>query len=190
MIRNPALISGVYESCTVELQALSERKDLSSYLDVTQLLAKSVLLSCASFYEDEVVRIVRGVLDSGGLSISVRSWLNSVAIDGQFYKWFDFRGAKNTNNFHAKFGPDFRDKMRTVLDAKDRRKTAERDFLELCKKRNECVHRNYAAYSLDLTIHDIYRKHQSAMSYIRIVDHGVKTWLIADKSAGKSSGVS
>lgn len=179
MIRNPALISGIYNSCTVELQALRERQDLSSYLDVHQLLGKSFLLSCASFYEDEVVQVMRRVLDHGGHSAHVRHWLDNVAIEGQFYKWFDFRTAKNTNPFLSKFGREFRDNMRKVLDAREKRKGAERDFLHLCQKRNECVHRNYAAYSLDLTIQEIYEKHRSAMSYIRIVDYGARKWLMA-----------
>jgi hypothetical protein len=178
MIRNPALICEVFESCKVELQALNERKDLSSYLDVNRLLAKSFLLSCASFYEDEITRIARAVLDSGRHSAGVRNWLHAVAVEGQFYKWFDFRSAKNTNPFLARFGSDFKDVLRNLLDAKDSRCQAERDFLELCQRRNECVHRNYAAYSLELTLQEIYDKHKSAMSYIRVVDHGARKWLI------------
>jgi hypothetical protein len=154
MIRNPVLISGIFTSCNVELQALGERKDLSSYVDVSQLLAKSMLLSCASFYEDEISRIVRRVLETGSHAASVRAWLQSVAVDGQFYKWFNFRSARNTNAFLAMFGQDFKDKVRKLLDAKDKRKKAESDFLELCQKRNESVHRNYAAYSLELTLQD------------------------------------
>lgn len=179
MIHNPALISAIYDSCTVELQALSERKDLSSYIDVAQLLGKSFLLSCASFYEDEIVYLVRGILDNGNHPAGVRNWLYRVAVEGQFYKWFNFRGAKNTNDFLAMFGPEFKANMRRLLDAKDRIKKAELDFLDLCQRRNECVHRNYASYSLDLTLQEIYQKHRSAMSYIRLVDFGAKTWLLA-----------
>jgi hypothetical protein len=179
MIRDPVLISDIFESCHVELQALHERKDLSSYLDVHRLLTKSFLLSCASFYEEEISRIARAVLDSGGHPTSVRNWLHAVAVEGQFYKWFDFRSAKNTNSFLAKFGGEFKESMRGLLDAKERRQKAERDFLDLCQIRNECVHRNYAAYSLDLTLPEIYQKHESAMSYIRVVDHGARTWLMA-----------
>jgi hypothetical protein len=184
MIRNPALISEIYDSCTVELQALNERKDLSSYIDVSQLLGKSILLACASFYEYEVVRLVRGVLDNGNHPTGVRNWLCRVAVDGQFYKWFNFRGARNTNDFLAMLGPEFKDNMRRLLDAKDSRKKAERDFLDLCQRRNECVHHNYAAYSLDLTLQEIYKKHKSAMSYLRVVDFGVKTWLLAAPYGG------
>ena len=178
MIRNPALIAGVFESCMMELQALTERKDLSSYLDVNRLLVKSFLLSCASFYEDEITRIARAVLDGGRHPVGVRNWLHAVAVEGQFYKWFDFRGARNTNPFLARFGGEFKDSVRNLLNAKDRRLQAESDFLELCQKRNECVHRNYAAYSLELTLDEIYVKHMSAMSYIRVVDHGARKWLI------------
>jgi hypothetical protein len=178
MIRNPPLISGIFESCTVELQALSERHDLSSYLDVNQLVTKSMLMSCASFYEDEVTRIVRNVLDAGNHTGSVRKWLNETAVDGQFYKWFNFRGATNTNGFLAKFGKEFKDNTRRLLESKDKRKQAEQAFLDLCQKRNECVHRNYAAYSLDLTIQEIYDKHKLAMSYIRVIDCAARNWLI------------
>jgi hypothetical protein len=178
MIHNPALIKEVFESCMVELHALTERKDLSSYLDFNRLLAKSFLLSCASFYEDEITRIARAVLDSGRHSAGVRSWLHSVAVEGQFYKWFDFRSAKNTNPFLGRFGNDFKEGVRNLLQEKDSRRKAESDFLELCQKRNECVHRNYAAYSLELTLGELYDKHRSAMSYIRVIDYGARRWLI------------
>jgi hypothetical protein len=178
MIRNPPLISGIFKSCTVELQALSERHDLSSYLDVNQLVAKSMLMSCASFYEDEITRIVRSVLDAGHHTEPVRKWLNETAVDGQFYKWFDFRNAKNTSNFLGKFGKEFKANTRRLLDSRDKRKQAEQAFLDLCQKRNECVHRNYAAYSLDLTIQEIYNKHKMAMSYIRVIDCAARKWLI------------
>ena len=178
MIRNPALISDIFSSCAVELRALTERKDLSSYLDVNRLLTKSFLLSCASFYEVEVTRIAKELLDSGRHPAGVRSWLHTVAIEGQFYKWFDFRSARNTNGFLAKFGMEFKANMRTLLDSRDKRKQAERDFLVLCQMRNECVHRNYAAYSLELTLEEIYNKHNSAMTYIRVIEYGVAKWLM------------
>src|SRR5687768_12702298 len=127
MIRDPALIAGIFASCRVELAALSERKDLSSYLDVDRLLVQSFLLSCASFYEAEVTRVAKVVLDGGQHPAGVRTWLQAVAIDGQFYKWFDFRSAKNTNAFLARFGAEFKDSMRKLIDARERRKNAERD---------------------------------------------------------------
>ena len=177
IIRNPVLIKGMFNSCVSELNELKDRSQLSSYLDMNQLLTKSLLLSCASFYETEIVSTVRFTLESGGLNESVASFLDRSAVEGQFYKWFDFRGAKNTNPFLSKFGPDFKDRMRAEIDKRVSRQMAEANFLELCKKRNESVHRNYAAYSLDLTLEEIHNKHKSAMTYIRIVRYGAEKWL-------------
>jgi hypothetical protein len=180
MLRNPELIDGLFNSCNIELEALVERKDLSSYVDVSRLLTKSFLLSCASFYEDEVSRIAKLVLDSGQHSPAVRAWLYLAAVDGQFYKWFDFRGATNTNAFLARFGRDFKNQMRALLNWRDKREQAERDFLTICQKRNECVHRNYAAYSLDLTLQEVYQRHNSAMRYIRAIQYGARKWLVVN----------
>lgn len=177
MIRNPAFLYEMFESCLSELEELGPRTGLSSYVNVTQLLGKSLLLSCASFYEDELVRIIKRAVESGNYPKSLITWINNVAIDGQFYKWFDFRNTKNSNAFIGKFGQEFKLKMRTIIDSKDLRKKSEADFMELCRKRNESVHRNYATYSLDLTINDINEKHRSAMGFIRIVDYGVRKWL-------------
>ena len=177
MIRNPLIVSTMFDSCRKELQALSDRSELSSFFDLNQLLTKSLLLSCASFYEDEIVRIVRNVVGNSSLVDSVKSWINSVAVDGQFYKWFDFRNARNANAFLARFGRVFKSEMRVVIDKRDWRKKAESDFIELCQRRNESVHGNYAAYSLDLTIEEIFEKHMSAMSFIRIIEYGTKKWL-------------
>lgn len=177
MVRNPPLVSGMFHSCCSELTALGHRAELSSFLDVNQLLTKSFLLSCASFYEDELVKIVGGVVGSGDLVDSVSLWINSVAVNGQFYKWFNFRNTRNANPFFSMFGQDFKSKMRLLIDTRDWRIKAESDFIELCQKRNESVHRNYAAYSLDLTIDEIYEKHRSAMKFIRIVEYGTGKWL-------------
>ncbi|MBN7798431.1 HEPN domain-containing protein [Parahaliea mediterranea] len=176
-VRNPIIIKDMYESCVTELSALNQRSALSSYLNMSQLLTKSLLLSCASLYEEEIVWAIRDVVKAGRFYEPMSTFLEKSAIDGQFYKWFDFRSAKNTNPFLSKFGPDFREKMRQLIDKRENRQVAEANFLELCKKRNESVHRNYAAYSLDLTLHEIYEKHKSAMSYIRIVRHGTTKWL-------------
>jgi hypothetical protein len=177
MIRNPKLLSGMYQSCCDELLALSERSGLSSYLDVNQLVTKSFLLSCASFYEDEISTIIKNLINSHIKVDSVSGWIHNSAIDGQFYKWFDFRNNRNATSLFAKFGTQFKSNMRTLIDSKQSLKNAEIDFMELCQKRNETVHRNYAAYSLDYTLDEIYHKHLSAMKFIRAVEFGSKRWL-------------
>lgn len=183
MIRDPALISELFRSCEEELGALKGRHDLTSYLDVNRLITKSFLLSCASFYEDEITRIARQVVETGQHRTGVQAWIRTVAIDGQFYKWFNFRSARNSNAFLATFGVEFKEGMREILDRKEVRKQAERDFIELCQKRNECVHRNYAAYSMELTLNELFAKHKSAMSFIRAVELGARKWLMIVKQA-------
>ena len=76
------------------------------------------------------------------------------------------------------FGSDFKDQMRELIDLKEWRTDAESSFLLLCISRNECVHRNFAAYNLKLTIDEIYCTHRKAMSFIRLVDYGSSRWLI------------
>lgn len=179
MIRNPAVIADTYNSCTVELRELAYRDGLSSYVTLSELLTKSLLLTCASYYEAEIVDLVRGVVRMGAHRSDVCVWLNRVAVEGQFFRWFNFRGdTRNTNNFLSTFGSDFKSNMRELIDRSERRKYSETCFLELCRKRNECVHRNFVAYSLDLTIDEVYERHVSAMTFIRAVDIGIRSWLL------------
>jgi len=119
MIRNPRMLKETFASCNEELRALGDRSELSSYLNVNQLLSKSFLLSCASFYEYEIVTVVRKVVQSGTFYSPVIEWLDKAAVDGQFYKWFNFRSAKNTNTFLATFGREFTDNVRSVIDHRD-----------------------------------------------------------------------
>lgn len=177
MIRNPSIVREIYDASNAELAALSSRRDLSSYLLTTQMLSKSMLLSCASFYEQEIVQIVERVIRCRDANPNVTSWLLKTAVEGQFYKWFDFRHASNTNRFLSMFGAEFKECTRALIESRERRKAAEESFLLLCIKRNECVHRNFAAYNLDLTIDEIYKKHMEAMSYIRVIDVGTARWL-------------
>lgn len=178
MIRNPSVVRDLYSASKTELTALKDRRELSSYLITTQMLSKAMLMSCASFYEQEITQIVERIVKRGRDNPIVTNWILKKAVEGQFYKWFNFRSAKNTNPFLAMFGSEFKDQMRELIDLKDWRSAAESSFLLLCTSRNECVHRNFAAYNLELTIDEIYRAHRQAMSYIRLVDYGSSKWLI------------
>jgi hypothetical protein len=182
MIRDPVIIKEMYLSSKSELAKLSDRQELSSYLITTQMLSKALLLSCASFYEHEIVNIVKSLVESRNGNKDVSTWLVRSAVDGQFYKWFNFRSVKNTNTFFSQFGSGFKENLRQILDRNGTRKLAEANFLELCVKRNECVHKNFAVYSLDLTLEEIYQKHKSAMTYIRAVWYGVQKWLTSEAS--------
>jgi hypothetical protein len=177
MIHNPSLVKEMYEASKEEITALSDRQELSSYLLTTQLLSKAILLVCASFYEHTVTDLVKKLVASHICHNGVAEWISRIAVEGQFYKWFDFRSAKNTNPFLRQFGSDFQNTVRDLLKHSTRLQNAEKDFLELCIKRNECVHRNFAAYTLDLTLDEIYKKHRSAMTYIRVIDYGINKLL-------------
>lgn len=170
MIRNPSLIRDVHDACSVGISGIEAGGDLSVQNTLSQSIAKSLLLSCASYYELEITELVRSALRSNVGSKCMLSWLEQQAVDGQFFKWFDFRNAKNVNRFFSLFGVEFRDLARGVIDAREYRRKSESDFMLICIKRNECVHKNYAAYSLDLTVDDLWRKHLSAMGFIRALE--------------------
>lgn len=176
MIRNPILVRGMFRSSEVELSELAHRAELSSFMDVSQLLTKSLLLTCVSFYEGEVVGIVRRTVEDGDHRVPMRKWILNAAVERKFFGWFRFN-ENNTNQFLGGFGREFLRDMRALIDRRSWRRKAEVDFLDLCRRRNECVHSNYGAYSLDLTMEEIRLKHCSAMGYIRLVEYGAARWL-------------
>lgn len=182
MIRNPRILGDLYVSSVRALDQLEKDGDLSSHLDTSRLLAKAYLLCCASFYEETVTRIVSRVVHSGQLASSVVSWLERVAVSDQFYKWFDFRNAKNAKRFLGTFGEEFTKQVTALLDKRDARRVGESSFLLLCVKRNECVHQNFAAYDLQLSLSDIHAAHRRAMCFLRAIEYSVDKWLMPARS--------
>ena len=160
----------MHDACTVGISGIQADGDLSVQNTLSQAIAKSLLLSCASYYELEITELVRSALRSNVGSKCLLSWLEQLAVDGQFFKWFDFRNAKNANRFLSLFGMEFRDLARGVIDGREYRRRSESDFMLICIKRNECVHKNYAAYSLDLTVDELWRMHLSSMVFIRALE--------------------
>ena len=177
MIRNPTLIKDMFDACSMGVSGIQTIGDLSAQNNLSQAMAKSLLLSCASYYELEITELIRTSLRTHMKSKCMLAWLEPSSVEGQFFKWFDFRNAKNTNRFLAMFGAVFRDSARKMIAAREYRTIAEADFMEICIKRNECVHKNYAAYGLDLTVSEIWGKHLNAMAFIRTVEYSLANYL-------------
>ncbi len=175
MIRNPPLVEQLHDSSAAALTALEAQQELSFYADTATLLAKGLLLTCASYYERTITDLVRILVQSGSHPESVKKWLCDTAVDRQFFKWFDFHGAKNTNRFLSRFGSEFKKATRELIDRREWRKQGEASFLLLCTKRNECVHRNFGAYGLELSMEDVHREHLRAMVFVRLIEHAFRS---------------
>ena len=106
--RNPQHIDDAYFSSRTELEALADRQGLSSYLDVSNLLTKSFLVSCASHYETIITDTVKDFVSSTCRSDSVASWIISHNVEGKFFSWFNFRSDKNINKFLKLWGDDYK----------------------------------------------------------------------------------
>jgi hypothetical protein len=130
-----------------------------------QTLAKSLLLAGASELEDDIQRILieyyHQMTDG---TVPAVEFIRLKALKRQYHTLFNW-DASNANAFFAFFGPAFRKYAEEKLAADEGLRAAIRDFLRLGSLRNQLVHGNFVAFSLEVTADEILRLYQSAVQF-------------------------
>jgi hypothetical protein len=105
------------------------------------------------------------VSERAGQSRLVASFVKNKAIARQYHTWFQW-DATNANQFFGLFGPDFRTDMIEWARNSDHLRTAIEAFMELGAERNKLVHQDYASFSLDKTLEEIYALYKAALRFV------------------------
>lgn len=145
---------------------LSEQGEISLKIDADRRFTKVLVLACASYFEDEIVRKIESyVRDVTCNNETVVSLLKKKALSRQYHTLFDW-DRKNANRFFSYFGDESKDKHSKDLKEVDGLNIQEANFMFLGGLRNTLVHTNFAIASIDETYEEIYQKYLSAHKFL------------------------
>ena len=134
-------------------------------ISISATLVKALLLAGASELEVEFQLHLRDYFTevTKGTSPAVE-FVTKKGINRQFHTYFNWDNP-NVNSFFALFGPEFKAAMTVRLRTDEALTTGIRDFLSLGARRNEVVHKNFAAFSLTMTAEEVFHLYKSAKTF-------------------------
>ena len=164
------IIDSLYNEFLDLLEFLDRSKEISLRSTVNATFKKTLALSAASYFEDEIRTILIKFVDKKSNSNSlVRNFLRNKAIARQYHTFFNWRG-NNANQFFSLFGDEFKNSAIQDIKNNTELELAIKDFLDLGNTRNELAHLNFANIELDKTAEEVYRQFQRARKFITYLD--------------------
>ena len=148
-----------------------DNEDLSKYLLENQEPSfksasdanfnKSMVIAAASYFEFRLMWTIEELItkysDKNELIIE---FAKNKAMNRQFHTFFDWN-SKNANKFFGLFGNGFQEFMKAEVKSDEKLDESIKAFVEICGKRNELVHENFAGFSDVKTAketYDLYRR--------------------------------
>ena len=157
-------IKKIYEDYQEYSLYLEEKAQISFLSDYRNIFSKTLLLSVASYFEDEIKQIIHKILLTSELKI-LEEFIKNKALNRQYHTFFQWK-ENNANYFFGLFGQDFKKFMKERVKADENLEQSIKDFLFLGKTRNELVHCNYAVFTINMTVEEIFDKFESALIFI------------------------
>lgn len=134
---------------------------------------KALILAAASYFEHRVSSCVLEFVDerANGSGLVV-AFVKNKAVSRQYHTWFKWDDT-NANQFFGLFGSDFKQKMVDRIKESEELKRSVRAFLEVGNERNKLVHQDFASFSLEKTLEEIYELYSLALLFVE----GLSTFL-------------
>jgi len=144
--------------------SLMQSNEISFATDYKNQFAKVILLACASYFETKVVSTVIDSLNTESCPLTY-NFVSRKALKRQYHTLFSW-DAGNANSFFSFFGEEFKKFMGERVKEDEGLKSSIQDFLLLGSLRNQLVHDNYAMFSLELTVEDMWEKFENAQQFV------------------------
>ena len=144
---------------------LIQGQEISMVSLVDDHFKKIYLLSCASYYEQELQTIIRDFISNNSNDERVLSFVVNKAIERQYHTYFNWE-SKNINSFLGLFGSDFKKKTSTEIEKSEELTTQMRAFLSIGQERNKMVHENFLIYQLNKTFDEINTLNKKAIDFL------------------------
>lgn len=148
------------------MEHLATSNDVSLQNRVDAEFSKTLLLSAASYYEHRLTRMIVGFYEANVHgSATLAEFVKNQAIGRRYSQLFDWTSG-NANRFFSSFGGEFRSYMRERVRVDLGLAESIRAFLELGNLRNEAVHENYAVFSLNKTVDEVFDLYEKAGHFV------------------------
>lgn len=160
------IIDSLYSEFLELRNFLEESNEISLLSTVDNTFKKTLAISAASYFEDELRKILLNYFNAKSDNNNlVRSFIKNKAIARQYHTFFDWKG-KNANKFLSLFGEDFKESASKDIKTDESIEKAVRDFLDLGNTRNELAHLNFANIELNKTAGEVYDQFKRALIFI------------------------
>lgn len=161
-------IEAFYAAQSSVKQLLLDAEEISLANDLENLLAKTLVVATASYFEDFLTEFILSHIRKHSSDPSVPEFCRTSAIQQRYHTWFDWN-VSNANKFFSLFGEAIRNKAANSLRVNGDLVDAVAAFMFLGSQRNLIVHRNMLAYTLPDTSDQIIGKARQALIFINFL---------------------
>lgn len=148
---------------------LMSKGQFSSSVDVNEHYRKILLLSCASYYETQIIDILKMFVKVNTNDDRIVSFMSNKAIKRQYYTYFNWDQTNNINSFLGLFGDEFKTTISNEIKENSNLSLQVKAFLEIGSERNKMVHQNFLEYKLDKTFDEIVELNNKAQMFIEYI---------------------
>ncbi|WP_028206628.1 HEPN domain-containing protein [Paraburkholderia nodosa] len=166
----PTEVDRLYEESSGLINFLSPTSEISFQSMAGDNFRKVLLLAAASFFEYRICEIVTEFFRiRSNNSTMVVNFLRNKAISRQYHSWFDWDNSTNANKFFALFGDEFKASIVTRVRETPDLKLAIEAFMEIGRERNKLVHQNFATFSMEKSLSEIFERYKQARHFIDVL---------------------
>lgn len=163
------LINNLIDEYNQTYNFLILNNEISLASDVSNHFRKILLLSCASYYEMKISKMIQKFIEDFSDDERVTIFVTNKAINRQYHTYFDWE-SKNINTFLGLFGENFK---KIVLEEIKNNNVLEQQahaFISLGKERNLMVHNNFLEYKLNKSFEEIVTLNEQALQLLVYLD--------------------
>jgi hypothetical protein len=148
------------------LDQLVSNGEASFAATLQQTIPKVGLLAAASWMEFRVMEILREFFHevTGGTEEAIE-FVRINALERKYHTLFDWQ-KRTVAAFLAKFGPDLKSYGRSIAETDPDFSRQASAFMELGELRNQLVHGNYAAFTLEKTTAEVLTLYRDAAGFV------------------------
>ena len=166
----PLLVNFIKEYTELKKLFL-DHSEISFKNFVESHLTKTFLLSCASYYENQIQEIMKIFMMNNTNDKRLISFTTNKGIKRQYhtyFTWEDKNGnpSNNINSFLGLFGEEFKDKVSKEIKENNQISNGMKAFLIIGNLRNNMVHDNFLGYSLPNTFDEIVELNSNAELFL------------------------
>lgn len=163
------IVDVIFEEHQALVQHLMAAGEVSLQNNVDSNFRKTLLLAAASYFETALSDSLIGLFsDRTNAAEPMVEFVRNKAIGRQFHTLFQWN-SPNANSFFSLFGASFSLFMRTEVLNDASLDSSIRAFLELGGLRNQLVHQNFASFTLEKTVEEIYASYKVALHFIETI---------------------
>ncbi len=175
MTANASAVDRLYTESKSIISALPAH-EISLHNSAGDLFRKTLVLAAASYFENRVTGIVMSYVEEcSANSPKIVSIVRTKAVARQYHTWFSWKdGAKGVNTFHAMFGDEFKSKMTLRLRSVAELLTGASAFIEIGNDRNLMIHQDFATFSFDKTLEEIFSTYKKALVFVNDLETALR----------------